>query len=296
MSTCVCAVSADSFASFGAQDLQLLVGVVGTRTSRRCPCSSSGRCARGSGPPRRRWSPRGPAGSRTCAPAACPRRRTAGGAGAGTPASRPGCRRRTSSRGAARWPPAAGCTASATSSRYCLLERRMVNHGGNWNSSTPELAGVHQRIERGQETDPDVLVRLRRQVVRVDVLLVGLRAQVLVELGRLGRVPGQQAESLDVEQEMRRGPLGPQRRGRLGRRRVVGGVDLDQRELAWRSRPAASPACPPSAGTSRRRAGSCPSRTRYRPGSSPTSPKLRWTPCPCRVPCWSSTSARSTPS
>jgi hypothetical protein len=28
---------------------------------------------------------------------------------------------------------------SATSSRYCLLDRRMVNQGGNWKSSKPSL-------------------------------------------------------------------------------------------------------------------------------------------------------------
>src|SRR5437763_7849022 len=37
----------------------------------------------------------------------------------------------------------------ATSSRYCLLPRRMVNHGGNWNSSTPSFPAA----TRGSSAD-----------------------------------------------------------------------------------------------------------------------------------------------
>ncbi len=106
----------------------------------------------------------------------------------------------------------------------------MVNHGGNWNSSAPSLPACDSGVERGEEPFPDLLVRVGRQVVGVDVLLVGLRPQVLVDRGELGRVPGQQAERLDVEDEAVRSALRPQGRGRLRRRRVVGGVDLDHRE------------------------------------------------------------------
>src|SRR3712207_7808587 len=51
-----------------------------------------------------------------------------------------------------------------------------------------------ERVEGRQEPGPDLLVRLRAQRVGVDRRLVGVRAQVLVERGDLGRVAGEQAE------------------------------------------------------------------------------------------------------
>src|SRR5215216_1783010 len=48
-----------------------------------------------------------------------------------SPANHDWCRNSTATR--------SGSQRAATSSRYCLLERRMVNHGGNWNRITPSL-------------------------------------------------------------------------------------------------------------------------------------------------------------
>ena len=58
-----------------------------------------------------------------------------------------------------------------------------------------------------------------------------LLLQVLVERVALRRVVRQQRVRLDVERELRRRALDPQHRVLLARREVVGGVDLDQREL-----------------------------------------------------------------
>ena len=52
------------------------------------------------------------------------------------------------------------------------------------------------------------------------------------ERARQDAVAGQQAERLDVEDELRRRALDPQLRVPLRGKRVVGGVDLDQREAA----------------------------------------------------------------
>ena len=98
-----------------------------------------------------------------------------------------------------------------------------------------ELARAAQRLERGQEPLPGLVGHLRVDVLEVDPLLAGLGrglAQVGGQCLDRRRVLGEQPERLDVEGEPGRGAFGPGFGGLLGGQRVVGGVHLDQRELA----------------------------------------------------------------
>ena len=98
-----------------------------------------------------------------------------------------------------------------------------------------QLPGLVQRLQRGQEPLPRLVGDRGVEVLQVDPLLAGLlrrRAQIGRQRRDPGRVLGEQAERLDVEDEPGRGPRRPGRGGLLGGQRVVGGVHLDQAELA----------------------------------------------------------------
>ena len=100
-----------------------------------------------------------------------------------------------------------------------------------------ELAGYPQRLESFDEPRPDLVAKVVGQVLGVDPRLGGQvvgegGAQVLRQALRLGRLAGHQRVGLDVEGEVRRRARDPQLGGPRGRQRVVGGVDLDDREPA----------------------------------------------------------------
>ena len=99
-----------------------------------------------------------------------------------------------------------------------------------------QLAGRVERRDAVEEARPDLVLDLVRQVAGVDALLVqhlgGKRlAQVLRQPRDLRRLAGHQGVGLDVECEVGRGALEPQLARATGRQRVVGGVDLHDREL-----------------------------------------------------------------
>jgi hypothetical protein len=98
----------------------------------------------------------------------------------------------------------------------------------------PELAGRVERLERPEEPTPELLLDLLGQIAVVDVF-VERRAerflQVLRQDARLRLMAGEQAEGLDVENEVVRSALRPLLGRRRQRHRVVARVDLDDREL-----------------------------------------------------------------
>ncbi len=117
-----------------------------------------------------------------------------------------------------------------------------LNQGGNWNSTAPSLPAGLERRQRPAVGLPEQVLGGGRQVAQVDVALAGgRRRQQSLELGRqpLGRgaVAGEQGEGLDVEDEAGRRALDPELSVALVRRRVEGGVDLDDgKPRARRSR------------------------------------------------------------
>ena len=98
-----------------------------------------------------------------------------------------------------------------------------------------ELAALGERGEPLPEHRPDRVLELGRQVLGVDPRL---RPQVVGQLVadrlrqplRLGPLPGHQRVGLDVEREVGRRAVDPQLGGPGRRQRVVGRVDLDDRE------------------------------------------------------------------
>ena len=104
--------------------------------------------------------------------------------------------------------------------------------------------------------------------LRLELLGQGL-ADGLGQPLRLGPLPGHQRVGLDVEREVRRRPLRPELGRSLRRQRVVGRVDLDDRE---RRRVVGEPLLgavrTDRVEDARRRSSSGPSRTRCRRGSA----------------------------
>src|SRR5829696_932544 len=99
-----------------------------------------------------------------------------------------------------------------------------------------ELAGRVQGEEGVAEAAPDLGLAVGRQMRGVEAFLVAVLGGDLVEqvLGdglAAGGVAGEEAERLDVEDEVGRGALDPQAGLLLAGQVVVGGVDLDDREL-----------------------------------------------------------------
>ena len=93
-----------------------------------------------------------------------------------------------------------------------------------------EAPGRLERAKRGHEHLLDALQRVGREVLAIEALL--FRRQLLAHLLRqpagADRVMGQERERLDVEDEVRRRALDPERGVALRGKRVVGRVDLDQ--------------------------------------------------------------------
>src|SRR5687767_1645098 len=97
-----------------------------------------------------------------------------------------------------------------------------------------QLTGRMQWLEGLEETTPQLLLYLVGDVAVIDVLTerqVEGFLDVLGEYTRLSLVPGEQPESLDVEDEVVRGTFGPLLRRDRKRYRVVARVDLHHREL-----------------------------------------------------------------
>ena len=118
---------------------------------------------------------------------------------------------------------------------YSLFAREIGNHGGNCSKIAPSFPASVQRLERGQEPLPGLVGHGRVDVLEVDPALAR-RARRLAQVGRqcLDRsgIGGEQAEGLDVEAEPAGVRFRPGGRGLLSWQCVVGGVHLDQRELA----------------------------------------------------------------
>ena len=100
-----------------------------------------------------------------------------------------------------------------------------------------ELAGRLERLERRGEHRPDQLAAPSSgRSLRIEAaLLERVLGQLLLAPARgsdarVDRVLGEQPERLDVEDEVRRRSLDPERGVSLGGKRVVGGVDLDERK------------------------------------------------------------------
>ena len=193
------------------------------------------RSGRACGPRPGRWWRPAPAGWSSGSPAACPRTRTAAGG-------------RTGSSSVSAWLSSviqvrlrnsthtrSGAARCAQARMYSLRRPADREPGRELQQDRAELARVAQRLERGQEPVPRLVGHLRVDVLEVDPVLAGLLrglAQVGGQRRDRGGVLGEQAERLDVEGEPGRGPRRPGRGGLLGGQRVVGGVHLDQRELA----------------------------------------------------------------
>ena len=212
--------------------LQLAAASTGSRTSRRCPCWSTCRCGRGSAPPPGPRSPPAPAGSTTCGPAACRRRRTAAGARAGTPASRPGCRPsnqdalRNSNTGRS------GLHRGAHLEQVLLVGPPDGEPRRELEQQRAQLAGLDQRVERATGTGsrsprtPAAAGRSGRCSSCRSPAAGPCRSR-----DTLVGCPVSRLNALMLNGEAGRRALRPQRGGLLGRRRVVGRVHLDQREL-----------------------------------------------------------------
>jgi hypothetical protein len=116
-----------------------------------------------------------------------------------------------------------------------LVRARDREPGRELEQDRAELARLAQRLERREEPVPGLAGHLRVDVLEVDAVLARL-ARGLPQVGgqhpHRGGVLGEQAEGLDVEGEPVRGPCRPRLGCPLGGQRVVGGVHLDQRELA----------------------------------------------------------------
>ena len=133
----------------------------------------------------------------------------------------------------------------------------------------PELAGGGERQQRGQEAVPDVVDHRRLEVLEVDVGLGRLGPQLLVDGRHLGRVLGEQRERLDVEDEPRRRALRPTAASCARWAASSRSRRPRPAKTARRSSRAGRPASWRPRGTNPKRAVSCPSTTRCRPGSRP---------------------------
>ena len=107
---------------------------------------------------------------------------------------------------------------------------------GELEQDGPELAGGVKRHQRVVESLPHLVHQLRRQLLAVQVPLLGdllgkLVPDVLVQAARPGGVVGQERVRLDVEREVLRRPLDPKDRVALGWRRVIRAVHLHDRKL-----------------------------------------------------------------
>ena len=113
----------------------------------------------------------------------------------------------------------------------------MKNQRGYWSRIEPSWPGLLERLERVGEPRPHVVAQRVGQVLGVDARLgrdvLGQRGpQVLRQALGLGRLAGHERVRLDVEGEVGRRAGDPQLGGPSGGQRVVGRVDLDEREPA----------------------------------------------------------------
>ena len=129
--------------------------------------------------------------------------------------------------------PGSRCGSSRT---YAAFASELTNQGGNWKRTAPSLPASASGARARAVQLPELLHGVLADVLAVGVLLGerlgGQRlAQPRGQALDARRVPGEQAVGLDVEDEAVRGARRPQLAVALGRRRVVGGVDLDDGEL-----------------------------------------------------------------
>ena len=115
-----------------------------------------------------------------------------------------------------------------------VVERELLvdDVGRELEEDSAELARRAQRLECLAEAPEDLAAKLPRRAIDPAALVDRrLVAEVGRELLLLHGMAGHHAERLHVHHEVVRGLVGPARRHRLGRKPVVGRVELDRVEL-----------------------------------------------------------------